>query len=379
LKLLFDALSVNNLSGAYVLRGHLDELMTAGDGRHQVVLLTHRSNTRVANGVADGVQHVVADIGGGWLERAVWCQTRLAALCRTHRIDCVFSPAGMLSPGCRLPQIVLAQNPWPLVAANPDRGSWRMRLRATAFRSAQRRAAVMAFNSRYMRELYESAFGPALGQTVVAYQGLPESRLIGSEAVTAFADRPAMVLSVSVMARHKAVEVLVSAFAEAARLVEDATLVIVGAWPDAAYRRQIERLIHDLNLGTRVEIRGHVTDEALSRLYASARAFCLTSRCESFGIPALEAQAYGTPCVVVDGTAAPEVLGEGGWVVPQDDASAAAQALVSLLNDGGEWQRRSRCASDNVRRFRWSDCARPLIDAIDGLALRLSTAGVARP
>lgn len=367
MKLLFDALSVNNLSGAYVLRGHLDELMAASDGRHQVVLLTHRSNIHVANGVPDQVQHVVAGIGGGWLARAVWCQTCLAALCRTHRVDCVLSPAGMLSPGCRLPQIVLAQNPWPLVAANSDRGSWRMRLRANAFRSAQRRAAVMAFNSRYMRELYESAFGPALGQTVVAYQGLPESRLIAPEAVTAFSDRPAMVLSVSVMARHKAAEVLVSAFAEVARLVEGATLVIVGAWPDAGYRKQIERLIHDLDLDSRVELRGHVAAQALSQLYASARAFCLTSRCESFGIPALEAQAYGTPCVVADGTAAPEVLGEGGWVVPQDDASATAQALVALLSDATQWQSRSGAAQANARRFGWRDSSRPLIEAINAL------------
>ena len=121
-------------------------------------------------------------------------------------------------------------------------------------------------------------------------------------------------------------------------------------------------------LTERVEITGHIDEAALHKLYASARVFCLLSRCESFGIPAVEAQAFGTPAVVADGTAAPEIIGDGGRVVRQDDVPATAACLLELLTDEVEWSRRSAAACGNAGRFHWRDCSTPLVRAIEELA-----------
>ena len=63
--------------------------------------------------------------------------------------------------------------------------------------------------------------------------------------------------------------------------------------------------------------------------------FCLLSRCESFGIPAVEAQSFGTPALGTDTCAIPEVGGRGGLYSPVDDVEAAANNLIRVLRDQG--------------------------------------------
>jgi glycosyltransferase involved in cell wall biosynthesis len=93
--------------------------------------------------------------------------------------------------------------------------------------------------------------------------------------------------------------------------------------------------------------------------------FCLLSGCESFGIPAVEAQLFGTPCVVADVCAPPEIAGPGGEVVPAGDPLAAAKALAPLLVDASAWQAASSRALANVERFRWSRVSTPLMEFFD--------------
>lgn len=62
----------------------------------------------------------------------------------------------------------------------------------------------------------------------------------------------------------------------------------------------------------RVRFLGYVDDESLAGLYARATLFVLPSQEEGFGLPVLEAMASGTPVIVSDGGALPEVAGEAG-------------------------------------------------------------------
>jgi glycosyltransferase involved in cell wall biosynthesis len=365
--LLIDALSVNNLSGRHVLLGHLRQLVAGLGADCRFSLLTHRDNRDIAGELPAGVEHVLADVDGRWLPRLRWSSLRLRRLCADIEVDLVLNPSGMLSRGCAVPQAVLAQNPWPLTGMARGVDAFKSYLQRVGFRRAQRGATLMAFNSDHMRERYEQSFGAPLNPAVVAYQGIAESRFRAPAAVLPAGARRAVVLSVSVMARHKAIEVLVAAFAQVAARVADAQLVLAGSWPDARYRAEIDTLIHRVGLASRVKIHGHVSEPELQALYAESRVFCLLSRCESFGIPAVEAQAAGTPCVVATGTAAPEVTGGGALVVAQDDPAAAACALLTLIEDDDEWARRSAAARSNAERFHWDICSRPLVAAIGRL------------
>lgn len=364
-----DALSVNNLSGSYVIAGHVAELVRQCQELSSLTVLTHRGNAALIERMPEGATHVCAEATAAWHSRALWSWAKLGALLNKARIDVVLNPSGTCSIGCNVPQVVLAQNPWPIVAPGLGADSWRLKMQRRSFRAASQRAHRMVFNSSYMKELYERAFGPSPREGVVAYQGVSEPRFKHAGCNTrAFEDRLDQILCVSVMARHKAIEVLIDAFAQVANTRQQTRLVLVGSWPDVSYRSEIESRIRECGIASQVSMLGHVDETRLDELYATSRVFCLLSRCESFGIPAAEAQVFGTPCVVADGTAAPEIVDEGGVAVPMDDAESAATALSRLLGDEQHWSQCSSRARRSAERFHWDQCSRPLIAALEQAA-----------
>ena len=148
-------------------------------------------------------------------------------------------------------------------------------------------------------------------------------------------------------------------------------LCLVGPWPDGAYRREIEQRIAACGLADAANITGPVDDHALIDHYRWARVFCLLSRCESFGIPAIEAQALGTPTVVADACAPPEVAGPGGAVLPLGDLEGVARTLSSWTSDQAAWEKASARAQEKPERFRWENLSESLIDRLLRFAERL--------
>jgi glycosyltransferase involved in cell wall biosynthesis len=368
--LMVDALSVNNLSGRHVLAGHVREI-AAQSPDTRITILVSAANKASFEDLPPGVARHFAPIGRDWPARVAWQWRHGRRLCEELGVDVVFSPSGMLSSGMARPQVVLAQNPWPMLArSEPPGAAMKSLLQRRAFARAHARAAVMAFNSQHMQALYEQHFGPRRTASVIAHQGIEEGLFTTGGRFVADGNRAPVILCVSVMARHKAVEVLISAFERMRRQVRGASLVLVGGWPDDQYRAEIEALVSKLELGADVRIAGHVPEPELHALYGSARVFCLTSRCESFGIPAIEAQAFGTPSVVAGSTAAPEIVGKGGVTVPQDDVDATSEALLLHFGAEDEWRRRSREARANAERFHWQECSAPLVAALEELRRR---------
>ena len=95
-------------------------------------------------------------------------------------------------------------------------------------------------------------------------------------------------------------------------------LVLVGQ--TSAWARELPDVI----------LTGHVSDDYLAALYSGAHALVVASQDESFGLPAVEALACGTPVVAFDTPAIREVLdGRATFVAPGDllELIAAAEAI----------------------------------------------------
>ena len=77
----------------------------------------------------------------------------------------------------------------------------------------------------------------------------------------------------------------------------------------------------------------------------------MPSAAEAFGLMAVESMACGTPVIVCDGTALPEVIEapRGGLSVPQGDAPALVKAIELLL---GSPETRRRMADEGARLAR---------------------------
>ncbi len=369
MRIAVDALPISNFSGRNVLAGLISRVIVDAGDRHEVVVFRNRHTVDLEARIP-GARFVEAPVNGdAWAQRMCWQTLHMRELIESYDCDVLFSPSGALVPRVRVPQVVLAPNPWCFIDAFHvgPRDRIKAALQRFGYAQAQRRARSLCYLSGYIGAEYRRNGGTPCRDERVVYAGLDDRHF--EEGSAGFSERSPVVLVVSVMARHKAIEDVVDSFSRVLECVPDASLRLAGPWSDPAYRDEIASRCTTLGISERVVITGELSDSELSAEYANARVFCLLSRCESFGIPAIEAQARGTPTVVADACAPPEVAGPGGAVVPPGDVAAAAVALGCLLQDAVAWARASAAASRNAERFRWKVVARPLIELFDELAV----------
>jgi glycosyltransferase involved in cell wall biosynthesis len=348
-----------------VLLGHLRQIAAWTLGQHSFHLLHDATQTSWVECLPANVEPVrVQQDLSRWSRRIGWETFVLPGLLKQWRMDLVFTTSGTVLPRCRLPQVSLAQNPWCMVP-QIHRG-WLQRRKAMlqrhAYRQAMRTAALMVYNSEHMRALYHrNAKGAIERASQVVYQAIDDAGHALAANRDPAAKQPGVILAVSVMAAWKGIDVLVDALARLHRQGSRAKLRLVGPWPDPEYEKRVRRQIAAAQLEPFVTITGRVSKEELYRHYAEAWVFCLMSQCESFGIPAVEAQAFGTPVVGSIGCAMPEVCAAGGEYAIPGDSAKTAELLARLLDDRQHWDTMSERARENAARFRWELCSRPLL------------------
>ena len=123
-----------------------------------------------------------------------------------------------------------------------------------------------------------------------------------------------------------------------------------------------ERLVERLGIGDIVHVVNGLSVEDLAATMGSAEIVCVPSLYEGFSLPTLEAMACGTPLVVSNGGAIPEVVGAPGVcadIVPAGDAEALTAALRALLDDPDRRARMGAAARARARsEFSWETVAR---------------------
>ncbi len=361
--ILVNALSVTNQSGAHVLLGHLDGLIDPLAAPCRFTILCRSGMTVFRERLKDRVDWVYApERTTHWLYRTIWERRNLGRI--AHRINArlYFTPSGIAASALNIPQVVLCQNPWALTpAARRRRDAPKAWLQRRAYRKAMRIAEVMVFNSCYMQQIYRRNAGFTEKHGVIVYQA-PDDATRDRAKSTAESDRiSGQILCVSAMDSHKNVETVIRAlYCLRSYGHPEATLIVAGSWPDKIYEQEIRQLTRQLELDDHIRFTGFVSREELDRLYAESQVFCLMSKCESFGIPAVEAQLFGTPVVSSNVCAIPEICGDGGRYRDPEDVAGVTDALDGLLANPDVWQRYSQQARDNANRFAWEKVTHPL-------------------
>lgn len=194
-------------------------------------------------------------------------------------------------------------------------------------------------------------------------------------APTSPATRPPYVLYAGRHIPDKRVETLPAAVAEARTAIPDLRLVILGSGPSTP---QIRAEVDRVGGAEWTEFPGFVSDAELDTLLHGALALINPSRREGYGLVVVEANAHGTPVVLVadEGNAATELIDEGvnGVVAPTTSPTDLARAIRAIA-DGGDDLRRSARA--------WYDTAvgtRTIRRTVEGIlsALQLPTSPAPR-
>ncbi len=131
--------------------------------------------------------------------------------------------------------------------------------------------------------------------------------------------------------------------------VKDATLIIVGKADtcDAEYKARLVSRVKELELEDAVTFAGFQTDVA--KFYMASDVYLCTSSYEGFPISIAESKIAGLPCVMFDMpylTFAEQ--NKGVIIVPQNDNTAAANALISLLQNPDELQHLAKEAKESA-------------------------------
>jgi glycosyltransferase involved in cell wall biosynthesis len=140
-----------------------------------------------------------------------------------------------------------------------------------------------------------------------------------------------------------------------AALREQYPLVIVGmsGWRPEQLAEPLQKALAT----GQVRLLGYQTDTAIAELLAGARLLLFPSLYEGFGLPVLEAMASGTPVILSNSSALPEVAGDAGTYIDAQDERGCAEAIQQLIDDQSEWQRRRELGLQRAKEFSWQRCA----------------------
>ena len=173
---------------------------------------------------------------------------------------------------------------------------------------------------------------------------------------------------------RKGMEVLLGALPALVKSFPDIQLLIVGRGDDDDLRGEAgEHAGH-------LRFLGEVSDAAKASALRSADVYCAPNTGgESFGIVLVEAMAAGTPVVASNLDAFRRVLADGraGCLVPVEDPTALADALVAVLADDALRHRYITAAAKEVRRYDWSVVADDILRVYETVAATGVKVGVA--
>ena len=149
-------------------------------------------------------------------------------------------------------------------------------------------------------------------------------------------------------------DLAVAAFAQIARRVPKARLVVAGKPSQAAAVQEVGRQIALGELEERVQLIGSVPWERMPELYSAARVTVIPSRCgEGTSLAALESMACGTPVVTTNAGGLLDVPALHAEVSVRD---LAEKLLYAWQNAAGIAEEQRAAALEQHSRERWQAC-----------------------
>lgn len=141
-----------------------------------------------------------------------------------------------------------------------------------------------------------------------------------------------------------------------------AKLVIVGGvgWGGV----NVEYLIKLFDVQDYVVHLGYVDDLALAELYKNALFLVMPSIYEGFGLPLIEAMAYGVPAVTSNCSSMPEVIGDAGILVDPFDVHSISAGLSLLLTNQSLRSHLSKNAISRAYQFDWNHSSKKTLQTL---------------
>ncbi|ELS44426.1 MULTISPECIES: glycosyltransferase family 4 protein [Pseudomonas syringae group] len=241
------------------------------------------------------------------------------------------------------------------------------RLKSWLFTTSIKRADHIITISEYSKQDMISHLGIAperisvtpLGVDPVYFQRIgaaERNRVLGMYGL-----KPGFFLVVGTLQPRKNLQRVLEAFQQLpAQVRKEHPLVIVGrdGWSNEELLPQLEALQQ------RGEGRwlSYLPQNEVLALLQSAGALVFASLYEGFGLPAIEAFAAQCPLIASNNSSLPEVTGDAAWAVDPHSAESISTAMLAVLEQPEERERKVQSGLGRARHFSWDACAQNTLD-----------------
>jgi glycosyltransferase involved in cell wall biosynthesis len=170
--------------------------------------------------------------------------------------------------------------------------------------------------------------------------------------------REKIILAVSSLDPRKNFNRIISAYEQ---LDTDYKLYFVGA----KSKSFSEISINNDSTNKNIIFTGYLSDNDLIKLYNRASIFIYASLFEGFGMPPLEAQACGCPCLVSNKTSLPEVYLDSVEYCDPESIDNIKNKLEYLISNKDRRDDLVKKGAKNIARFSWDVSAKKLVSIIE--------------
>lgn len=160
---------------------------------------------------------------------------------------------------------------------------------------------------------------------------------------------------------HKNLDNVVKAYARALKLHDfPHLLVCVGDRDGTEFK--VRQRAEQAGIGDRVQLLGHVAQEALPAVYQGASLFLYPTLYEGFGLPVVEAMASCVPVITSNNSALKEIAAGYAHLVNPLDVESIAQAIVQCVTDKEHRESLCKLGQRRSQEFRWSTAAEKTLE-----------------
>ena len=232
--------------------------------------------------------------------------------------------------------------------------------------SLRRASAIVAVSQSTRSDLLQYYPGLADRISVIPEAPFVTPEDLSHEGVEAPAVGNPEILFVGTFEARKNLDRLLQAFA---RLIRDPAinhkLVLAGR---KGWKVDVPQQIETLGLGGRVVIHENVDDDALAMLYGRCEFLVLPSIYEGFGLPLVEAMAFGKPVVTSSVSSMPEVGGEAALLVDPYSVESIEKAMHTLIENRRIYLDLSSKARQIAAGYSWDRAAAETLDVLESVA-----------
>jgi glycosyltransferase involved in cell wall biosynthesis len=258
------------------------------------------------------------------LLRLAWLATGARRELLRDRIDVFFSPVHELPLRLPVPSVMVVHDLTVLRFPEAYPQSTVLQTRYMLPQMAKRATRIVAVSENTKRDV-ASDLGISPSRIDVVGEGFDSATFFPRNEASVGAVRQKFALSrpflfyAGTLSRHKNLKVVLQALAS----IPELEFALVGR-KDVGVADELHREAKRLGVSDRVRLLGYVSRDELAALMSGCAAFVYPSRYEGFGLAPLEAMACGAPVIASRVASLPEVVGEGGMLVPEGQNWAPA-------------------------------------------------------